>query len=151
MRTHWYLFCPRSGLGFLLMEFPWLFLSHLAKMLLFSNFSLLISPLTLSSLAHSPSYTSLFRLFLLFSPPRSLLLSPPASQRHHSTIKVFQDVEVSSVNMCIYYVCTNCFRIQFGIQLICPFNDIQILSHALNTLPPLGAAGYLARMGCYIS
>lgn len=58
MSAHWYLFCPPSGLGFLLMEFPWLFFSHPTKMLPFSKIlssSLppLYSPVLSRSLVHS--------------------------------------------------------------------------------------------------
>lgn len=48
--AHWYLFCPASGLGFRLIEFPWLFFFYPAKMffffllLLFSADSLFLSP-----------------------------------------------------------------------------------------------------------
>lgn len=49
--AHWYLFCPASGLGFRLIEFPWLFFFYPAKMFVFfssssffSRFSLPFSP-----------------------------------------------------------------------------------------------------------
>ncbi len=141
MSTHWYLFCPASGLGFLLMEFPWLFFSHPTKMLPFSKFSLPFSPLTLSSLAPSfagfPSCTFLLSLSLSLS--LSLTVSAtfpwsrPASRRNRSTVHhgyfprcrglVRRDlVEVSvcpshisscTGKTCVYSVCTDCFGIQF--------------------------------------
>lgn len=138
MSTHWYLFCPASGLGFLLMEFPWLFFSHPTKMLPFGKFSLPFSHFTLSSLApsfaRSPSRTFLLSLSLsLALSPSTFPWSRPASRRHRSTVRhssfprcrglVWRDlVELSACpshtsnftrKTCIYSVCTDCFGIQF--------------------------------------
>lgn len=62
--AHWYLFCPASGLGFRLIEFPWLFFFYPAKMFFFFFFffqQILSSflPLTVSFLVLFPSCMAL--------------------------------------------------------------------------------------------
>lgn len=107
MSTRWYLFCPASGLGFLLMEFPWLFFSQPTKMLPFCKFFLPFSPL-LSRLSRSLFCSLslphvLLSLFVTLSLSRHLLhirsfglLLPHEGTTTLYTTVPFRDAEVLS-------------------------------------------------------
>lgn len=128
MSAHWYLFCPASGLGFLLMEFPWLFFSHPTKMLPFSKFSLPFCP----SLSRS-----LFRS-LFFLPARSCYLSPPRSLPHKGTaplyITPFWDAEVLLEEI---WLCPGHISLPNQIWMCICFSLINLCSYWHTNLGPL--------------